>query len=161
MIAILVYLLISEKLQLSSFSLAKSSSSSSDRMPKPKDATVNPAESTSSLDRDAIMTDDAVENIKNTTKLNNSTIGEDDENIMDVDDDELRGMEDDDTINNATSTEVIANGNTLKAGKSNTIDYNMDTQFSFENITMHSTSGFNYNTTVTINTNDEPISRRE
>ena len=141
--------------------MAKSSSSSSDRIPKSKDATVNhPAESISSLDRDTIITDNTVGNIKNTTKIKNVTIGEDDENTMDVDDDELRGMEDDDTINNATSNEVIANGDIPEGGASNTIDYNMDTQFSFENNTMHSTSGgfnYNYNTTATINTSDEPM----
>ena len=77
---------------------------------------------------------------------------------MDVDDDELRGMEDDDTINNATSNEVIANEDIPEGGASNTIDYNMDTQFSFENNTMLSTSDFTNNTTATINTSNEPMS---
>lgn len=96
------------------------------------------------------------------TKIKQSTMGADDENT-DVDDDELRGMEDDDTINNTTSTEeVIANWDTPGGDVSNAIDYKDNAQFSFENnTTMHSTSGFYYNTTATINSNDEPITRRE
>lgn len=120
-IAILIYLLISEKFQLSWFTLA---SSSGRKVPKPNN----------------VVGDSSYSNI---TMINITTAATITgfEDVVDVDDDfdELRGWEDDDTISNATSTtQVIDEDMPIIGGDGNsTIDY---MNALFDNETMHISS---------------------
>jgi len=160
-IAILVYLLISQKMHLASFSLEKASSSETGRIPKPNNiANVEIIEGSSNDTID--MMDDSIENRINSTKTISSKIEgdtDDYENIDVGDDALLRGMEDDDTMYNSTSLEVIANEDTIVGGGNytdgnSTIDFIDDAPFDADNEATN--NDINYNITST--DGSDPIS---
>ena len=156
-IALLVYLLLSQKMHLASTSLE------TETTPKPKPNNIANVEFIESSSKDIIDTmDDSIENRINSTKTISSKIegGTDDYENIDIDDDALlRGMEDDDTFNNSTSLEVIANEDII-VGSGNytdgnsTIDFIDDAPFYVDNEAIN--SDFNYNISST--DGSDPIS---
>jgi hypothetical protein len=142
-------------MHLTSFSLETASSSETETIPKPNNiANVEIIESSSKDIIDNMM-DDSIENRINSTKTISSKIegGTDDYENIDIDDDALlRGMEDDDTINNSTSLEVIANEDIIVGGGNytdgnSTIDFIDDAPFDVDNEAIN--SDFHYNITST------------